>query len=967
MKVERGIVGRVLYYLLADKATGLGIDAKNLIILARRTRKIHFSEIAGLSRIRRSLFLTVIETPLANGSTFVFGGVEKNHAKRFVNALNDAWLEEPRETIREHSNSIEGLATAIDRLGNPRNFPAACLVEPYRQKAEDLATLLPMDLSIPIYTPSMRNCLAKIAEFHKTPSRNRDEAIGRFIEKELVDAGSIFESVQTNPLTHEQQLAIICDEDATLVLAGAGSGKTSVITAKAAYLIRRAIRRPEEILLMAFGNEAAKEMAERIKRCCAAEVATMTFHKLAYGIITEVEGKKPVIAEHASDEKLFRRRLQEILFEIAERDKEIALKLFRWFTKFRVQAKSQWDFKTLHEYYDYVERCELRTLQGEKVRSFEELMIANWLFRNGISYEYEPPYEHSLPNKGRKTYTPDFRLTKSGVYIEHFGVRWGQDKNGNRILETASFVDRKRYLQQIDWKRKTHAERGTTLVETFSYENVEGRLLSALEEKIAPYVKLNPMPLSQVLSHLRKLGELNDFTGILAAFLRHFKESGFTIEMCRTTVRNRKNSEREMVFLEIFSQVYKEYQKRLGEQIDFEDMIARATSYVKENRYRSSYRHLLVDEFQDISTGRAALLMALKKQQSDCRVFAVGDDWQSIYRFAGSNIHIMREFASYFGGILGGESEICRVVRLENTFRSVDRIAYPARRFILKNASQIEKDVVPASSTNTSAIQILWRENNRSESCLKQALDHLRANQTESESATVLLLGRYTWSKPDDLQNLNRHYPELSISFKSIHSSKGLEADHVIVLDANSGRYGLPSEIVDDSLLNIVLPKQETYEYAEERRVFYVALTRARKSVTIISQEDQPSGFVNELLEEEEYGVTEIGGAQRPRYCCSKCGGHLIRGEKNRYVCEHWDNCDSNLPACSACRVNLPIRKDSVPVVNECACGKEFPACPECADGWLVDRRGKFGHFLGCVNYPSCEGRQSVRRQKFSQ
>ncbi len=964
MKIERRIISKVLYYFLANKGIGLAIGTKNLIILARRTRKIHFSKIAGLSRIRRSFFLAAIETPLVNGSTFVFGGVGTAKAKRFVNALNDAWLEDKRQSIVEHSDSIQVLTTAIDRLGNPRNYPAACLVEPYWQKAEKITTLLPVDLSTPIYTPSMRNCLAKIAEFRRIPSRIRDEAINRFIEQELVDAGSIFESIQTSPLTHEQRLALICDEDATLVLAGAGSGKTSVITAKAAYLIRRGIRRPEEILLMAFGNEASNEMSERIKRCCTSHVATMTFHKLAYSIITEVEGKKPALASHAHDEQLFCTFLQEILFEIAERNKDTGHMLFRWFTEFRVQAKSQWDFKTMHQYYDYAKQCELRTLQGEKVRSFEELTIANWLFQNGISYEYEPQYEHPLPNKGRKTYTPDFRLMESGVYIEHFGVRRSQDKNGNQILETAPFVDREKYLQQMDWKRRTHAEFGTILVETFSYENVEGRLLSALEKKLTPYVKLNPMPLTQVLTHLRKLGELNDFSRILVTFLRHFKESDLTIEMCRTKARHRKNNKREMVFLEIFDQVYREYQKRLGERIDFEDMIARATLYVKENRYRSPFLHLLVDEFQDISTGRAALLMALKNQQSACRIFAVGDDWQSIYRFTGSNIHIMKEFASYFGGALGGESAICRVVKLEHTFRSVDRIAYPARRFILKNASQIEKDVVPVHSTSASAIQILWSERNRSGSCLEQALDRLLAKQTEGKTATVLLLGRYKWSKPNNLLYLNRHYQDLSISFKTIHSSKGLEADHVIVLDTNSGRYGLPSEFVDDSLLNIVLPKQEPYKYAEERRVFYVALTRARNSVTIVAQGDQPSEFVNEILEEEEYGATEISGAQCRRYRCSKCGGHMIRRENNRYVCEHWDNCDSILPACSACRVDLPIRKDFVPVVNQCLCGKEFPACPECVDGWLVDRSSRFGRFLGCVNYPSCKGRQSVKRQQ---
>ena len=188
----------------------------------------------------------------------------------------------------------------------------------------------------------------------------------------------------------------------------------------------------------------------------------------------KLRGKRPPLASHLSGERLFHELLQEILFELVESDKGFCHMLFRWFSEFRIPARSQWDFKSLHEYYDYVERYELRTFQGDKVRSFEELMIANWLFQNGISYEYEPIYEHPLPDTGRKSYTPDFRLTESGVYIEHFGVRWSTDEKGKQILATAPYIDREKYLQQMDWKRRTHAEYGTTLIETFSYENVEG-------------------------------------------------------------------------------------------------------------------------------------------------------------------------------------------------------------------------------------------------------------------------------------------------------------------------------------------------------------------------------------------------------------------------------------------------------------------------------------------------------------
>lgn len=111
-------------------------------------------------------------------------------------------------------------------------------------------------------------------------------------------------------------------------------------------------------------------------------------------------------------------------------------------------------------------------------------------------------------------------------------------------------------------------------------------------------------------------------------------------------------------------QPYREYQDRLGERIDFEDMVNRATALVVSGRYESPFRHILVDEFQDISTGRARLIHALKTQHAEARIFAVGDDWQSIYRFAGSDIHIMRNFGREFGGVFAGHTGVHRTVDL---------------------------------------------------------------------------------------------------------------------------------------------------------------------------------------------------------------------------------------------------------------------------------------------------------------
>ncbi len=768
-----------------------------------------------------------------------------------------------------------------------------------------------------------------------------------------------FEGVDKKPLTPEQRLAVVCDEDATLVLAGAGSGKTSVIAAKAAYLIERRIRKPEEILLLAFGREAAKEISGRVKQCCGVSVTATTFHALAYRIIAEVEGTAPPLAAHASDDAAYNALLREILFEQVANDAGTVLLLLRWFHEFFVPIRNSWDFETKHDYFRYIESHELRTLRGEKVRSFEELEIANWLYMNGIAYEYEPIYEYKLPDASRKAYTPDFRLKESGVYIEHFGVRRELDATGNERLTTAPFIDREQYLAGMEWKRQVHAAHGTTLIETFSYEKSEGRLTFGLREKLSPYVELKPLPPESVFDRLSKMGQVDAFTHTLATFLRHFKGTGLTLEQCRRKGKGGPDRRRSLAFLDIFESVFTAYQERLGGRIDFEDMITRATGHIRANRYQSPYRHLLVDEFQDISQGRADLLRALKEQHVHARIFAVGDDWQSIYRFSGADIHLMRDFGRIFGGTFAGKTGIHRSVDLGRTFRSVDRLALPARSFVLENPSQIMKNVAPAAIGTEPAIWIVWSAKRRGGGALKQALTHL-AKQMKGARASVLLLGRYNRQCPDRLTGLSKLYPDLSLSFKSIHAAKGLEADHVIILGADGGRLGLPSEIVDDPVLNLVLPEPELFEHAEERRVFYVALTRARKSVTIIAFESQPSRFVTELLEREEYGATALGKTRHRRYRCDRCGGRLLLGSKNRFVCEHRDLCDANLPTCAACGLGLPLRDASEPVVRRCTCGAIFPACPECVDGWLVERIGKYGHFLGCVNYPQCAGRKAA-------
>ncbi|WP_340116169.1 UvrD-helicase domain-containing protein [Pelagibius sp. 7325] len=953
--------------LLGERKRGIRLSEAGLQVLGPSSQNIPLCDLVGPVTLAKRLWFHGVSLSLASGSDVRIFGLKRDAAARCVEAANAAWHQHIAELFKEVDPELTTLAEVVERLSAPRRYPAACLLAPYMKRVDALLSRIPMEIPSGFIEPTLRQRLAAILAFRKDPLSLRNAAIETFVGTELKECKDFLDEIESNPLTPEQRLAVVTDEDATMVLAGAGSGKTAVIVAKAAYLLHRGIRQPDEILLMAFGAKAAEEMARRIEERSGSPIDARTFHALGYDIIKKVEGKAPALAAHASDDVQFRALLRDILErEIGENARSAGL-ILRWFTEFYWCYRSEWDFKTLDDYYSYVEAHELRTLQGEVVRSFEECEIANWLYLNGIAYEYEPNYEHQLPEAGRREYTPDFRLSESGVYIEHFGVRRERGPDGEDLFTTAPCVDRERYLKDMAWKRQVHLEQGTILIETFSYERVDGRLTQALAEKLAPFVKPAPISATQVLEKLNELGRVDAFTQTLGTFLRHFKGAGLSIEACRQRCKGSAEARRNGAFLDIFEPVLSEYQRRLGDRIDFEDMIARATDHVEAGRYGSPYRHLLVDEFQDISEGRAKLLRALKAQHEDARIFAVGDDWQSIYRFSGADIHLMRDFGVEFGGAFVGVTGVHRSVDLGRTFRSVDRIALPARRFVLKNPSQIEKQVIPAGATDGAAIKVAYYGRGQEEGALRAALESIRegaSGRHDQAAQSVLLLGRYRHVCPNSLSQLEADYPDLSIRFMTVHASKGLEADHVVILRVETDRFGFPSEIVDDPLLDIVLPDPEAFGHAEERRLFYVALTRARRSVTVLAARDKQSDFVRELVEEKEYGIALLGGEAVTERRCGICGGRMLPKKGNngriRFYCEHGTLCGASLPACGICNGEIPVRLGGDGEAMACGCGARFPACPSCSEGWLVERKGRYGAFLGCTRYPDCIGKRRL-------
>ena len=331
---------------------------------------------------------------------------------------------------------------------------------------------------------------------------------------------------------------------------------------------------------------ARNEMEERIRKrlgAVARGVTVRTFHSLGMAIIGDAEGKRPALARSAENDRALFDLLKGIVADLLA-DGSLSETVLDWFQDQFAPYRSEHDFPTWGAYWNYIRRNDIRSLKGDTVKSYEECEIANFLYLNGIAYEYEAPYEHETATAEKRQYKPDFFLPDHGIYIEHFGL----DAAGN----TAAFVDREKYLEEIEWKRRVHAERGTVLVETFTRERAEGRLIRNLEEKLAVHgVELTPLPRERVFAILEDQGRIDPFIPVLATFLQHFKGSRLSLEEVAQRARSLDDEGRAEAFLVVFGPIFERYQETLARagEIDFHDVITRATDHVEASRYRSPF------------------------------------------------------------------------------------------------------------------------------------------------------------------------------------------------------------------------------------------------------------------------------------------------------------------------------------------------------------------------------------------
>lgn len=611
-----------------------------------------------------------------------------------------------------------------------------------------------------------------------------------------------FANLEKHPLTEKQYQACTSEAAVTLVLAGAGTGKTSTLLGRIAYLYDVKQIDLAHILSLAFAVEAAQEVQQRVEQGLGGRYSlsmhqlekfkARTFHSLGLYIVEQVEGKRPQLTSLIDDSAL-----RIFLRQQFERLSRSNLRYRQW----------------IYHYFSYQEKATegypKRTLNDDYVGNQTELCLANFFYLMGIPYLYKAHYAPDCIVQGMP-YQCSFYLPDSQCYIEIW------DKTLPEQLR-----------QQYKAIHQAYGTRCLYYDEGFK-----------LEERLFAF------PLDRDIARSR--GRVDELLDDLFSLLLYFKSQGIdSQQLAQQFIVDSVCCHRLFpeVLMQLLLPLYQAYERHLQVQreIDFDGMIVRATNYIQQGAFVVPWTDVLIDEFQDISLIRLQLIQAIQQQKTSIRLFFVGDDWQTIYQFAGSQLSYIREIEDYFGAT--------SMIALDRTFRFHQGLCDISSRFIQKNPQQYRKELNALKTAQEGIVLVALNEELSDEQVVKRIVEDIREKSSVSRQVSCLVLARFNHQLPSEAQ-LHRwqyHYPDMTIRAMSIHASKGIEADYVVVLNLNQGEYGLPS---DKTERYPPIAQEEVYPYASERRVFYVALTRAKERVYLCYDKENPSCFIRELQKE---------------------------------------------------------------------------------------------------------------------
>ena len=428
---------------------------------------------------------------------------------------------------------------------------------------------------------------SSLLAFITDPAKFTSDTNNDYLKTQLASANDLFDSLEEHPLTERQREACVHDEDNVLLIAGAGTGKTSTMVAKAAYLVKQGFARPDEILMMAYGKDARQELEDRVYGFDYLKgVVIRTFHSLGKEIIGFYEKRPTDVSVLASDDKQYIKFVDNQIEAMMDQD-ALSDTLLSLFSDYLHPQPNDLEFKSEGEYLEYVRDNEIRDFAGNLVKSYEELKISNYLFKNGIRFSYELEYPHPVSSPGRNVYRPDYYLPDLNVFIEHFGI----DEQGR----TRPGINKERYNKEREWKISVHQEHGTHLIQTFSYQSKSG-LEAALESELRKHCEsigtnldkfIQPISKRMLLSRLKELGAYKNFSRLVATFLALFKSSPFDIQHLPVPETSQYNKTRIQLFHRIFNWVYERYCSVLSanQTIDFSDMIRESERIVRSKDF----------------------------------------------------------------------------------------------------------------------------------------------------------------------------------------------------------------------------------------------------------------------------------------------------------------------------------------------------------------------------------------------
>ena len=774
----------------------------------------------------------------------------------------------------------------------------------------------------------------------------------QFESKALIEREVFFDKIESMPLTAQQRLAVIRNNDLNLVLAAAGTGKTSVIVAKALDLIDSNHAKADQILILAYNKAASKELQERIisrgslmkiseKDCPTAS----TFHALGKKILTK-SNQPSAISVFAEDQIKLEMWVTQWLINYIKSSPE-SLKIF---IELFHQPINPFDFSTKEEYDAYVRDNEYRTLQGELVRGYQELLIANWFFLNGVEYEYEEPYVIKHRIDTGFDYRPDFHFKNTTIYLEHFGI----DRNRN----TRKGIDKITYNERIESKRKLHRDCQTTLLETYHYDWVENNLENRLAELVTKSgLKIQPKSPDEVFQTLNKIGFIEESAKRYLKSMRAIRVEALDKKAIFKRLSD-KNIVNASKYTDLLDELHQSYKKELENQkrIDFDDMIIKSTEAIISGNFKPYWTNILVDEFQDISMARMDFLKTLIAHGPAPILTVVGDDWQSIYRFSGGKL----ELTTRIGDILGTHS----ITKLEKTFRYSSSIADVAGTFIMQNPEQYKKNVETKIKDEESKIYLLDSNVGDKNDLKKRVLRVVQTIRKHDAAGSIAVLARYNHL----LENIETARLDSNVHCWTFHSSKGLEADYCILIGFVQGKNGFPNMNMDEAVTEALLPTLDDFPHSEERRLLYVAITRARKKSYIIADPMAPSKFINEMLTPQynlHIASKSFEEKKRKIYKCPLCADGYYRLHSGPYgdfyACTSRPFCKSKPRTCDKCGAPS-IDSTDKSVCNDDTCRNEKAICDKCGRPMKI-MEGKFGKFLGCSGF-GIEGDRCKNKRK---